>query len=216
MVALAFAATPTILAAQQWQQTDNLQSTLGATGSYTYSSVGLTGSVAYTNQTATNVGPTAQHMGMYLGWAWSYNSAGVNNPLTWTNASNAFVGGPVSLTVTRPGFADKKVLLSTVANDTWVGVPYGEGSDTKIATQGSWQVPLFDFGTLAAGASTTYDITLAFTFSNASDFADWDRGGEFFVSAQGLQTITPEPASFALVGFALLGVAVAARRRKRI
>lgn len=120
------------------------------------------------------------------------------------------------MTVARPGFADKKLLLSTVANDTWIGVPYGRGSDTKITSQGNWNVPLFDFGTLAAGASTTYDITLAFTFSNANDFADWDRGGDFYLSAEGVQTVTPEPASFALVGFALLGIVVAVRGRKRV
>ena len=215
MAALAIATTPTLLAAQQWQQTDNLQSTLGATGSYTYSAVGLTGTYAYTNQTATNVGPTTQHMGMYLGWLWSYNSAGTNNPLLWSNGDNAFVGGPVSLKITRPGFAAKNVLLSTVADDSWIGVPYGMGSDTKITTQGNWNVPLFDFGTLAAGASTSYDITFAFTFNNASDFDDWNRGGDFYVSAQGVQTVTPEPATVAMLSFALLGLAVVARRKKQ-
>lgn len=215
MAALAITAMPPALAAQQWQQTDNVLSSLGATGSSTYSTSGLTATVAYTNQTVTNIGPTSQHMGMYLGWAWSYNAAGADNPLVWSNAANAFVGGPVSLTVTRPAFANQYLLLSTVANDTWIGVPYGAGSDTKITTQGSWNAPLFDFGMLAAGASTTYDLTLAFTFDNATDFNDWDRGGNFYISGQGVQTVTPEPATIAMVGFALVGIAGVVRNRRK-
>lgn len=212
VIALCLLAAPSVSSAQTWQQTDNLQSWLQ--GAWTYTSNGTTGVVTYANQTATNIGPTAEHMGMYFGWNWLYNSAGTSTPLPWSNANQAFQGGSASLTVKRIGYANQSLLLSSVVNDTWIGVPWAPGSETGIATQGSWVVPFFDFGVIGAGQSVNYDIEITVAFTDANEFADWNRGGSFYVGAQGVQSVVPEPSTFALLGTGLVAM-VWIRRRKR-
>ncbi len=213
LVALLTLAAPTVVSAQTWQETDHLSSVL--TGPYGYSFAGTTGVVTYLNQTATNTGATSQHMGMYFGWNWLYNSAGADTPLVWSNANLAFQGGSASLSIARIGYANQRLLLGGVQNDTWIGVPWAPGSETPITTQAGWNVPFFDFGMMAAGASVNYDVAFTFAFTDANEFADWNRGGDYFFSAQGVQTVTPEPASIALVGSALVGVAFVRRRQSR-
>lgn len=90
--------------------------------------------------------------------------------------------------------------------------PSGE---TPIATQAAWNAPLFDFGVINSGSSVNYNIQLVYEFNTAADFADWERGGGFYVGAQGVQSVVPEPSTFALVGFAF-GALAFVRRRRRI
>lgn len=213
LLALAIACSPMVASAQHgvWEETNNLASTL--TGPFSYSAVGTTATITYTGQTAYNTGATAQHMGMYFGWNWTYNSAGADTPMLWNNASQKFESSIAKLSVSRPSFANQFFRLGDVDNDTWVGNPWAPGGETPIATQAGWIAPLFDFGVINAGSSVNYDIKLVYEFNNASDFADFERGGEFYVGAQGVQSVVPEPSTFALVGFAFGAVAFVRRRR---
>ena len=197
-----------------WAEDNALQSTLDSNWTYTSDAVTRTGVVSFTNQVATNTGATGGHFGMYLGWAWSYNSDAFENPLLWDNATQTFSGGGVSLAVARPGFGAQSLHLGDVVGDTWVGNPWPAGDPMPIATQSGWDVPLFDFGNIAAGASVNYDITLTFSFDDDTAFADWDRSGSFYLGGQGVRAV-PEPGSFALAGLALLGLGVVARRSAR-
>lgn len=213
LLALAIVCSPVVAAAQHgvWEEIYDLASTL--TGPFAYSAVGTTSTLTYLNQTANNTGPTARRMGMYFGWAWTYNSAGVNNPLLWNNASQKFEGGGVKLSVSRPSFANQYFHLGDVDNDTWVGNPWAPAGETPIATQAAWDAPIFDFGVINAGSFVNYDIKLVFEFNDPAAFADWERGGAFYVGAQGVQSVVPEPSTFALVGLALSAVAFVRRRR---
>jgi VPDSG-CTERM motif len=195
-----------------WQETNNLQSTLDSNYNYSSDATTLTGVVSFKDQTATNVGASTEHMGMYLGWAWSYDSKGDSTPLLWNNGSNAFVGGPVSLSIKRTGFADNSLLLGSVVDDTWIGNPWSIAPDLAIATEANWLVPFFDFGVIEAGASVLYDIELTFSFDNASAFADWNQGGSFYVGGVGVQTVPDAGSSLALVTLALAGLALVRRR----
>jgi len=195
-----------------WQQNDALQSTLDNNYNYSSDASTRTGVVSFTNQTATNSGASAGHFGMYLGWAWSYDSAGNETPLLWDNSSEAFVGGPVSLAVSRPGFGAQSLHLGDVVGDTWIGNPWPSADPDPIATDASWDVPFFDFGNIAAGGSVNYDITLTFTFADDASFADWNRGGDFYIGGQGVLAV-PEPGSFALAGLALLALGLNRQRR---
>jgi hypothetical protein len=202
-------------AAPVWQQSNDLTSTLDDNWTYTSDSATRTAVVSYTNQSATNTGSSTEHLGMYLGWAWSIDGTGANTPLLWDNTTQAFVGGLVSLNVTLPVVGTQSLLLSDIVGDTWVGngwAPIGSGY-TPIATQGAWDVPFFDFGDIAAGDSVNYDITLTFTFATQTAFDDWNSAGDFYIGGQGVAAI-PEPGSFALAGLALLGLAIARRRRR--
>jgi hypothetical protein len=218
VVVLGATAPATFAAPFVWQQTDNLQSVLGDPSAYSSSSP--TATVTYENQTATNTGATTEHMGMYIGWVWSYDSVEASTPLPWSNASNAFVGGAVaSFTVSRLGFADQTLALNTIVGDTWIGNPWAttvwEG-DTPIATQSDWVVPFFDFGILASGASVSYDLSFTLTFTDEAAFKDWDKGGSFYVSAQGVQTVPEAGSSLALLLGSLTGLAVVCQRFRKL
>ncbi|MEO8000044.1 MAG: PEP-CTERM sorting domain-containing protein, partial [Gemmatimonadaceae bacterium] len=163
-------------------------------------------------QTANNIGSTAQHMGMYFGWNWTY-TGNADTPMLWNNASQKFESSVAKLSISRPSYANQFFRLGDVDNDTWVGVPWAPSTETPIATQAGWIAPLFDFGVINAGGSVNYDLTLVYEFNNATDFAAWERTGDFYVGAQGVQSVVPEPSTFALVGFAFGAVAFVRRRR---
>ncbi|KQV52894.1 hypothetical protein ASC95_08865 [Pelomonas sp. Root1217] len=189
-------------AAPAWIESNALVSTLDNNWTYASNAATRTATVSYHDQVATNAGVTNAHLGMYLGWAWSYESSGAATSLPWSNADQAFVGGGVKLSI---GGATGNLKLADVGNDSWIGNPWTPGGTAAgIATQADWIVPLFDFGQIAAGASVLYDITLNFSFDTQAAFDDWDRGGSFYLGGQGVATPLPEPASLALVLLALL------------
>lgn len=180
-----------------WQETDLLSSTLDNSGVYTTN--GSTGVVTYLNQTATNTGATAQHMGMYFGWNWITTYSSQDIALPWSNANGVFAGGPVALTIERPGFAKQTLRIGDVLDDSWIGVPWAPAGEPPIATEADWIVPMFDFGVIEAGASVLYDIVLSFEFATVADLADFRY---FQTYAQGVQAV-PEPAVPWLVALGL-------------
>jgi len=190
-----------------WQQTDKLSSQL--TGTPGYVTNGSVATVTYADQTATNTGPTAQHLGMYFGWNWIYDAAGGDTPLSWDNVSQAFVGQHVSLKVSRIAFGDQSLHLGDVLGDTWIGQPWAPGGETPIATEADWDAPLFDFGDLNAGESVNYGLQLTYAFDSMAALASFDSFG---IYAQGVQLAVPEPGSLALTGFALFGIVWTRRR----
>ena len=200
-------------AAPVWQESTLLDSTLDNSYTYTSDSSTRTATVAFTNQVATNLdGGAAHHFGMYLGWAWSYDSSGAATSLLWDNNAGAFTGGGVSLKITD---ATGTLRLSDVVGDTWIGVPWGPGwGETPIATVGNWEVPLFDFGVIAAGGSVNYDITLQFSFADQTAFDDWDQGGSFYLGGMGV-AVVPEPTGWVLAAAGLLVATLASRARRR-
>ncbi|MEO6280350.1 hypothetical protein [Roseateles sp.] len=189
-------------AAPVWVESNALQSALDNNWTYASDAVARTGTVSFHDQGATNAGATDAHLGMYLGWAWSYDASGAATSLLWSNADQAFGGGGVKLGITGH---TGSIQLGDVGNDSWIGNPWTPGAPAiGIATQADWVVPLFDFGTIAAGATVLYDITLTFSFDTQAAFDDWNRGGNFYLGGQGVAAPLPEPASLALVMLALL------------
>lgn len=206
------AASVAASASPVWMEDNDLQSELDDNLTYWSDATTRTGVVSFTNQTATNNGATPGHFGMYLGWAWSYDSLDNEIQLPWDNVTQAFTDGTVSLAVTRPSFGAQSLLLADVVGDTWIGIPWPVSYPGAITTHADWNVPFFDFGDIDSGASLSYDITLTFTFANEAAFKDWDSGGSFYLGGQGVRAV-PEPGSFALIGLGLLGLSIAARRR---
>lgn len=199
-------------AAPAWVESNALQSTLDSNWTYASDAVARTAAVSFHDQVATNTGASAAHLGMYLGWAWSYESSGTATSLLWSNADQAFVGGGVKLSI---GGATGSLKLGDVGNDSWIGNPWTPGGTAAgIATQADWVVPLFDFGQIGAGSSVLYDITLNFSFATQAAFDDWNRGGSFYLGGQGV-ALLPEPASLALVLLALLALVASVRPRTR-
>lgn len=194
------------------QESNDLQSWLSGTPAYSSDAGTLTAVVSYGNQSASNVGATPGHLGMYLAWAWSYDAAGIDTPLLWSNALGAFVGNGITMRVTRSGNPVPTRVLGSILGDTWIGVPWAPGGETPIASQATWEVPFFDFGLLQPGGSTSYDIELHFSFADAAAFADWDAGGSFYLGGQGVRAL-PEPGVPALLALALVALAAGRRRR---
>lgn len=191
---------PCAQASPSWQQTDSLSSTLDDSGVYT-TPTATTGVITFANQIATNTGSTARHMGMYFGWNWITDYAGGASALPWSNATGAFVGGPVSLTIARTGFAAQTLRIGDVLDDTWVGVPWTPGFGLPaIASAADWVVPFFDFGELLPGQSVSYGMSLSYEFASPADLAQFQY---FYTYAQGVQAV-PEPVTFLLLGLALL------------
>jgi hypothetical protein len=213
LAAAALAATVSSAQAA-WVQNDELLGALD--NNYTTQRAGNLASVTFTDQQAVNAGSHDGHFGWYFGWSWvrpSDAGSSTYQPLLWDNATQRFTNGSVSLEVQYLGHAPQFLRLSDVQADTWVGVPWTfDPAVTAIATQGDWEVPLFDLGFIAAGQSALYDIRFNFTFAggDAEAQAFLDRGG-FGSYAQGVEM--PEPLSLGLVALALGLVAVTTPRR---
>lgn len=198
-------------AAPGWVESNSLFSWLDDNWTYTSDAATRTATVTYHDQTATNTGATAAHLGMYVGWVWSYDGSGAATSLLWSNADQAFVGGGIKLVI---GGASGSVRLGDVINDSWIGVPWTPGAPAAaIATEADWVVPLFDFGELAGGASVLYEMSMTLTFDSQAAFDDWNRAGSFYVSSQAVQL--PEPDDLALALLALVAAGLALRRRGR-
>ena len=201
----------TASAAPAWVESNALQSWFDNNWTYASDAVARTASVSYHDQVATNTSASAGRLGMYLGWAWSYDGSGAATSLPWSNADQAFVGGGVKMTITG---ATGTVQLADILNDSWIGQPWTPGAPAVgIATAADWVVPLFDFGQMAAGASVLYDITINFSFATQAVFDDWNRAGSFYLGAQAVSL--PEPASLALVLLALMASGLVFKRRAR-
>jgi hypothetical protein len=212
LAAAALAAT--VSAAQAaWVQNDNLQGVLD--NHYTMQRTGSVASLTFTDQQAVNTGGHDGHFGWYFGWSWvrpSDAGSSTYQPLLWDNTTQRFTNGSVSLEVQYVGHAAQFLRLSDVQADTWVGVPWTfDPAVAAIATQGDWEVPLFDLGIIGAGQSLAYDIRFNFTFAGDAEAQTFlDRGG-FGSYAQGVEM--PEPLSLGLVALALGLVAVTTPRR---
>ncbi len=205
-------------AAPIWQETGDVSSWLDDNYSYSSDTTTRTASAVFNNQVAYNNGASARQIGMYIAWPWSYQSAqgGPGVPLLWDNGSQAFVGGGISMRIKRLDATPLQYLrLSDVVDDTWIGNPWTPNSpgfsEPAITTQGSWEVPFFDFGVVAAGGSASYGIELDLAFDDQATFDEWNRTGTFYVIGQGVQAV-PEPAGGALVSLALLAAFTASRR----
>ena len=123
-------------AAPAWIESNALVSTLDNNWTYASNAATRTATVSYHDQVATNAGVTNAHLGMYLGWAWSYESSGAATSLPWSNADQAFVGGGVKLSI---GGATGNLKLADVGNDSWIGNPWTPGGTAAgIATQAAF------------------------------------------------------------------------------
>jgi len=218
-LALSSGLMTTASAATTWSQNDSLASTLNYDGfAYTSDLASRTATTSFFNQVITNNGASVDHAGMYFAWMWSYDSQGAETPLAWDNASQSFKGGGITMTVSRLDGSTGSVRIGDVAGDTWIGTPWHPASypGTGIASNADWVVPLFDFGSLAAGASASYDFKVTMVFDTPAAFEDWNRAGDFYLGAQGVsaqdEVTVPEPASLALVAVALAGLGIARRR----
>lgn len=207
-----FSLATAAFAAPVWQQSSLLDSTLDNNYGYASDAVARTATVSFTSQVATNTDSSAaHHFGMYLGWAWSYDGQGAATSLPWDNGSSSFSGGDVTMKIVG---ASGSLLLADVVGDTWIGVAWGPGwGESPIATDGSWNAPLFDFGVIPAGGNALYDLTLEFSFANQAAFDDWNAAGSFYLGGMGVQVV-PEPEALALAAAGLLVAAFASRRRR--
>ena len=197
--------------AAAWRQTDDLQGTLGS--SYTAQVVGSTAQLTFSNQTVTNVGSSAEHLGMYFAWSWARPTAnGGYEALPWDNATQSFRNADVSLQVQHLGHAAQFLRLGDVVGDTWNGVPWSPDPGVPaIASSADWVAPLFDFGPIGAGQSVSYDLRFDFTFASGAAAQRFLDFGGFYSYSQGVVQV-PEPAALALVAMAL-GLLVTVRRR---
>ncbi len=209
----ALAASPMVQAGPVWAQYDQLAGDLD--NNYIGQVSGTTATVSFSQQSVTNVGVEARHLGMYFGWSWIRPEAnGAYQPLPWSNASQAFSNGSLSLKVARTDAATLMLRPGDVQGDTWVGNPWTPDAVNypAIATEAAWELPLFDFGLMGAGQTAFYDVS--FTFDGFADTASAKRfldTGGFASYAQGVATV-PEPATLGLTALALLAVAVTRRR----
>lgn len=218
-VALAGLMPLTAVATPVWQQDEDVVSSLGSYSSYSSDPNTLTATTIYTNQTVTNNASTTDTVGMYIGWVWSLlpDSTGnwVDTALPWDNTTHTFTNGSVSLSISYPGGNAGSLTLGDVQDDTWIGVPYAPtGYSNSIATAADWSVPFIDFGVLAPGASTTYDMTITMHFPDSASFEAWNQSGSFEVVGEGVRAV-PEPSVLWLSGLALLAAAAVLRRNRR-
>lgn len=198
-------------AAPVWQQYDNVSSWLDNNWTYSSDAGTRTGTVSFTNQSASNTGATTERLGIYIGWAWSYvpgtaPGSWIDTPLPWDNATQAFTNGSVSMSVSYLSASAGLLTLGDVVGDTWIGNPWAPAGEIPIATQAGWSVPFIDLGVLAPGASTSYDVTITLRFADDASFNVWNQSGSFYIGGQGVRDI-PEPSVLWLVALALLSAA---------
>ena len=207
MAGLAAAAS----AAPAWVESNALASTLDNSWTYAADSVAHTATVSFHDQQATNTSASAAHLGFLSGLGLELRRqrrghlAAVEQRRCrlrgrWREAWHHRRDRQHQARRRGQRHLDRQPLDA-------------RRPAAGIATEADWIVPLFDFGTLAAGATALYDITLHFSFDTQAAFDDWDRGGSFYLGGQGLAAPLPEPGSLALVLLALVGLGLSFRPR---